>query len=75
MSEEPLYFSRQQLAVRAGVSLRRFAAHEAGNVGDLRKARETHGGIGLVYASARCRKYLALCAATQTRRKSGRAAG
>ena len=58
--DEPLYYSRIQLAERAGISIRLLTSHEAANVGNLMAARERHKGLGLVYVASKCRKYLAL---------------
>lgn len=63
MSDEPQYYSRAQLAERAGMTARTFTRHEASNIGNLQAAREKHSGLGLVYKASLCRKYLALVAA------------
>lgn len=68
--EDPLYLSRQQLAEAAGVSIRTFEGHVKQNVGGLNDARETHPGIGTVYVTRKCRKYLALTQAFPKRRKN-----
>ena len=61
-TDDPMYYSRQQLAARAGVSIRTFTKHEAVNAGNLLAAREIHPGIGIAYKATGCRKYLALAA-------------
>ncbi len=68
MNDGPDYYSRQQLADRAGVSYRTFTNHETLNVGNIHAAREKVPGIGVVFKATGCRKYLALTA-TGKRRK------
>ena len=68
-TEEPGYYSRQQLAERAGVSYNTFVRHEAADVGNIKAAREKIKGLGLVYVSHKCRKYLSLIAAAYKGRK------
>ncbi len=67
--DEMLYYSRQQLAEKAGVSHSTFKVHESLDVGSLSKAKEIIAGIGIVYVGHKCRKYLALTATTASRRK------
>ena len=69
---EPLYYSRAQLATRAGISLRTFTIHENANVGRIMDAREIHDGIGIVYPAHKVRKYLGLTATTATRHRKNK---
>lgn len=72
---EPTHYNRQQLAERAGISIRTLADHEAKDVGKMLSAREKVPGVGLVYKASGVRRYLGLCAAGCRKPKAKRPPG